>query len=131
REKFLAVELGHGEWVVREVDLLLFFAPFIHRKIHNPAEAKFVVIDESKLAAYARTRITGQVCRTFAFRIGGEKHRVARLQSTLVSHCRQSGRWQKFRNGAFAGKIPAFAFQNDVTEASCAHLALRPAVDLV
>src|SRR5690606_37710905 len=52
--------LRHGERVVREVDLLLFFVPFVEREVDDPAKLKPVAIDEVQLLA---SPCAGSACK--------------------------------------------------------------------
>ena len=61
REEFLDAQVRHRERVVREVDLLLFLVPFVHREVDDPAEVEAVLGDQAELLADLGARGAGEL----------------------------------------------------------------------
>ena len=60
-EEFLNREVRHRKGIVREIDLLFFLVPLVHREIDDPAEFETVFGDQSKLFANLGARRAGKL----------------------------------------------------------------------
>ena len=123
REEFLDRHVRHGERIVREVDLLFFLVPFVHREIDDPAEFEAVLGDQAELLADLGARGAGELDEILRL-AGDEEAGVADAEaSSLVGDL--LGALGPDVLGERAGAaLLAFA-PEDVAEAGLA-LALRP-----
>ncbi|MNQ77402.1 hypothetical protein D3C85_922680 [compost metagenome] len=76
--------LRHREGVVAEVDLLLFFRPFEHGEVDDPAELELLLVDQLQLRADAGAGQTGELGEDGGV-AGGEEGGVA-LAQTQACH---------------------------------------------
>src|SRR6185437_2782876 len=83
REKFLDRKVGHREWIVGKVDLLLLLVPLIHRKINDPAEFETVLCDQTKLFADLGARRPCEFHEVLGL-AGDEERRIADTELELV-----------------------------------------------
>ena len=60
REELVDRQVRHRERIVREVDLLVFLVPFIHRKVDDPAQFEAVLGRRAKLFANLGARRSGE-----------------------------------------------------------------------
>src|SRR6202008_2373362 len=79
REEFFRRHVGHGEWIVREVNTLLLLVPFVHGKIDDPAKLEAVLVDQPELLADLHPRGTREPGRRRRL-IGGKEKAVARTE---------------------------------------------------
>ncbi len=70
---------------MRELDLLLLFVPFVHRKIDDPGEFEPILVDELELLADFRAREPSEFAKLGRI-ARHEEGRVARLEAERQAH---------------------------------------------
>ena len=78
----LEAALGHGERIVREVDLLFLVVPFIHREVDDPAELEAVLGDHLQVLAGLGAGGAGELGELFRH-AADEEDRVAVFEPEL------------------------------------------------
>src|SRR5262249_17380824 len=125
-QKLFGRHVRHGERIVREVDSLLLFVPFIHWEIDDPAELEAILGDDSKLLADLAARGAGELGSGRRL-VGDEEHAIAWPDAGLVSHPFLNICGHEFGDWAFA----VLSFPHDISKPGSAHLGARPLVELV
>src|SRR5262249_55807425 len=127
RQKLIRRHIRHREWIVREVDLLLLFVPFVHREVDDPAELETVLGRKPKLAADFVAGGTGKFHKVTRLP-GDEEHRVTDTKAELVAQ----------RAGALGAKVlrnrarsAIFAFPPKNIAEPGLSLALRPFIHAI
>ena len=128
REEFVDRHVRHRERIVREVDLLLFLVPFVHREVDDPAELEAVLGDQIELVADLGARRTGELDEVLRL-AGDEEHGIAVARGRADRRLLRCAPAPMILGERPRAALLAFA-PEDVAEPRLA-LALRPGIHAV
>src|ERR1700731_1214871 len=84
-EKSLGIDIRHRKRIMRKVDFLFVFVPFVHRKIDDPCKRKLIWVKHTQLWRHTDSRFSSEG-GSRVFRTSSKKQGVARRQIGPCCH---------------------------------------------
>src|SRR5262249_40206444 len=113
----------------REVDLLLFLVPFVHREVDDPAELEAILRDQVEILTDLGAHRTRELHEHIGI-AGNKEDGVASLEAERRAQLLGALRSDIVGDRAAAERLPALLDKEDVAEPGLP-LALRPGIHAV